>query len=392
MKTFKPCRLVIAGFVALACTAAQSPCGGETSGGRQRASATLASVIPFTGVAPSVVGDATLAVAEWKQGIGCLTNLPAPYACFSSADPTDASNTGLFLAKTGPTTSDPAVDLSAYPAGIDADLAPYAVADLQGVAGSNVADLTELGYDLRKPDSTILGVLAPLAGSHCGVRSPRFNVVTQAADGTTSTHRFYCWNGSSPSDGAIQGWIRLRWTPDMADPAMAPTDTIQSIKIVFDEGLDPAGGPDVFGVAILDNIDVNGILVGTGPAVAPPPGGDGDDDGQGEDEHERSFHFHLNRSHTDRSRISYTDTSAHLKFVSRTGVQNVHTTGPKCVAFDADGAVNRKPGYTATFEVCDLSNAQGTAIGKFSISITGPNGFRYQNSSTMTRGRVSIHG
>lgn len=387
MKIFKPHRLLIAGFVALACTAAQSPCGGQTNGGRfvQRASATVASVIPFTGVAPSVVGDATLAVAEWKQGIGCPTNLPAPYACFSAADPTDASNTGLVLAKTGPTTSDPAVDLSAYPA-IDADLAPYAVADLQGVAGSNVADLTELGYDLRKPDSNLL------AGSHCGLRSPRFNVVTQAADGTTSTHRFYCWVGLSPFAGAIQGWIRLRWTPDLADPAMAQTDTIQSIKIVFDEGQDLEGEPDGFGVAILDNIDVNGILVGTGPAVAPPPGGDVDDDGQGEDEHERSFHFHLNWSHADRSRISYSDTSAHLKFVSGTGAQNLHTTGPKCVAFDADGTVNRKSGYTATFEVCDLSNAQGTAIGKFSISITGPNGFRYQNSSTMTKGRVNIHG
>jgi len=159
VKTFKPHRLLIAGFVGLACAAAQSPCGGQTNGERfvQRSSATVASVIPFTGVAPSVVGDATLAVAEWKQGIGCLTNLPAPYACFSSTDPTDASNTGLSLAKTGPTTSDPVVDLSAYPAGIDADLAPYAVADLQGVAGSNVADLTELGTAIGKFSISITG-------------------------------------------------------------------------------------------------------------------------------------------------------------------------------------------------------------------------------------------
>jgi hypothetical protein len=35
------------------------------------------------------------------------------------------------------------------------------------------------------------------------------------------------------------------------------------IDVVFDEGTDT--GPDFFGAAVLDNIDVNGILGGTGP-------------------------------------------------------------------------------------------------------------------------------
>jgi len=35
---------------------------------------------------------------------------------------------------------------------------------------------------------------------------------------------------------------------------------------VFDEGYDT--GPDNFGVAILDNIDINGVLVGKGPTDA----------------------------------------------------------------------------------------------------------------------------
>lgn len=38
--------------------------------------------------------------------------------------------------------------------------------------------------------------------------------------------------------------------------------TIQSIEIVFDEGQDT--GPDNFGLAVLDNIDVDGVLVGQG--------------------------------------------------------------------------------------------------------------------------------
>jgi hypothetical protein len=39
------------------------------------------------------------------------------------------------------------------------------------------------------------------------------------------------------------------------------------LTIVFDEGQD-TGGPDFFGLAVLDNIDVNGVLVGKGPTDA----------------------------------------------------------------------------------------------------------------------------
>jgi len=38
--------------------------------------------------------------------------------------------------------------------------------------------------------------------------------------------------------------------------------TATGISIVFDEGQDT--GPDNFGLAVLDNIDVNGTLVGQG--------------------------------------------------------------------------------------------------------------------------------
>jgi len=39
-------------------------------------------------------------------------------------------------------------------------------------------------------------------------------------------------------------------------------ETAASVSIVFDEGYDT--GPDNFGLAVLDNIDVNGTLVGAG--------------------------------------------------------------------------------------------------------------------------------
>jgi hypothetical protein len=392
VKNFQSCRLVVAGFAVLACTAAQSPCSGSPRDAVVGVAATrqnglgIASVIPFTGVVPSVVGDPTLAYAEWKKGVGCPTNLAEPYACFASSDPADLLNTGLFLVKTGPTTSDPAVDLSLYPSGVE-DLSPYAAADLQGVTGANVSDLFELGYDLR---NTAIGLFAG-GGSHCGLRSPRFNVVTQGAAGT-STHRFYCYQGVV--DSVNLGWVRLRWTMDQADPPMDPSDTIQSIKIVADEGQDPVGGlPDLFAVSVLDNIDVNGVLVGIGPAATPPPppgGGDDEDDGQGEDHDHNCFHFNGNWSHQEKSRFSYSDKSQKLKFVATSGARDIHSTGPKCVSFVADGKLNRQPGYTATFETCDRSGP--TEMGTFSITITGPGGFHYEKTSSLSKGKLKIRG
>ena len=40
------------------------------------------------------------------------------------------------------------------------------------------------------------------------------------------------------------------------------TGTVKSITIVFDEGTDT--GPDNFGLAVIDNVDVNGVLIGRG--------------------------------------------------------------------------------------------------------------------------------
>jgi hypothetical protein len=51
-------------------------------------------------------------------------------------------------------------------------------------------------------------------------------------------------------------------------PALQPvTGTVLRRQIVFDEGQD-TGGPDNFGAAFLDNIDVNGALVGHGATDA----------------------------------------------------------------------------------------------------------------------------
>lgn len=72
-----------------------------------------------------------------------------------------------------------------------------------------------------------------------------------------------------------QGWLRMRWggaLPLLAFrvPGFNLVDisgkVIKSLSIVFDEGQD--AGPDNFGMAVLDNIDVNGVLAGKGSTDA----------------------------------------------------------------------------------------------------------------------------
>jgi hypothetical protein len=193
--------------------------------------------------------------ASWMTGIGCPTNATttsdgSTFISFTdlacpTGDPKDKQNQGLLLVKTGPTTN-------------------YAAsgAKLLGPGAKGVV-LTELGYDLRKP-------IAPTdpRGSHCGAGAPRFNVVT--SDGVN--HFVGC--NSPPamftSNGSF-GWIRLRWGAAQLAAAfptpILPGSVVSSITIIFDEGQDASGGPDEFGLAVLDNIDVNGTLAGRGPGT-----------------------------------------------------------------------------------------------------------------------------
>jgi hypothetical protein len=116
-------------------------------------------------------------------------------------------------------------------------------ASLKGVKGIT---LTEIGFDIRN-------------GGHCGAGAPRFNV--QATDGFHFLGG--CANATQTPNTPQAGWTRVRidpTNPAQAFPPIAPGAKIISIDIVFDEGVDT--GPDFSGIAVLDNIDVNGVLVG----------------------------------------------------------------------------------------------------------------------------------
>jgi len=216
-----------------------------------------------------------LVQAQWLDGIGCPTNagvsadgstITSHYtdAACTTGDSSDSHNQGLLLVKTGPTPN--------YAA---------AQADISGVSGIH---LTELGYDLRKPRS-----FADASGSHCGAGAPRFDVITS----DNVDHFVGCASPPPLQTATGVGFVRLRWTAAQlvaAFPPILPTDSVKSITIIFDEGQDT--GPDNFGLAVLDNIDINGTLVGQGDNAGNNKGkhkGNGDNDDekdQGENEND----------------------------------------------------------------------------------------------------------
>jgi hypothetical protein len=172
------------------------------------------------------VGAADACGPGYPAGIGPVAAAWEPHEGLPDAG---NSNYALFLQKDAVT-----ADCSAAGAIID------------GVGGIT---LTELGFDVRDD-------------GHCGAGAPRFNVVT--ADSTL--HFLGCAAGplaDTLTDPQGNTWTRKRWgTLDLANPALvfppiAPGSTVLSISIIFDEGTDQGTG-----FTFLDNIDINGTLIG----------------------------------------------------------------------------------------------------------------------------------
>jgi hypothetical protein len=193
----------------------------------------------------------------WLKGLGCPTeanvaDYPATTptrtytdpAC-TTGDPKDKRVEGLLLAKTGPTSN---------------NAEPFA--ELKNL--KNIP-ITELGYDLRKTGNTT----AP-QGSTCSVQAPMFQLQTK-----TDVYYIACNPPPPDSQTAGDGFIRLRWggtVPLMAyKNGSVLTDItgmdFDKIFIVFQDGYEGPTTADSskFGLAVLDNIDVNGTLVGRGP-------------------------------------------------------------------------------------------------------------------------------
>ena len=181
-----------------------------------------------------------IVTSAWLGGMGLPDDGTSPNGASSSAtDP----HLGLLLNKNGPTT-----DCSA------------AGATIRGFRPGT--PVSELGFDYRN-------------GTHCGAGAPRFNITTTAG----FTYFAGCGDGTqtpAPQDPAQ--WTRVRFSNAQIFPA-APTNPpfllgttqVRSLDIVYDEGTDTASpsDPQGVGLAVIDNIDVNGKLITAGKGIAP---------------------------------------------------------------------------------------------------------------------------
>lgn len=116
------------------------------------------------------------------------------------------------------------------------------------IKGEEGLTLTELGFDYRND-------------GHCGAGAPRFNVYTE--DGY---YFFGCTYGvHTPSTEDPLNWTRVRFSDADAVAATGTTPAwpgfgsvvVTDIEVVFDEGTDQGNG-----FIYLDNLDINGMLMG----------------------------------------------------------------------------------------------------------------------------------
>jgi hypothetical protein len=202
------------------------------------------------GCAPSPAGS-NIVTSAWLRGMGLPDNGT------SNVTPMDPPNRdphrGLILSKNGSTS-----DCSA------------AQARILGVAGMKVEVGFTLGFDYRH-------------GSHCTGGSPRFNVSWRLGntDGFSFVGR--CDPQAAPQDPQWGRDTFVNPDPTAYFPPIPLGARIRSIELIFDEGTDASSPDDPMGVglAVVDNININGRFITRGTGIAPD--GD-DDDGRREDE------------------------------------------------------------------------------------------------------------
>ena len=209
--------------------------------------------------APSPAGS-RIVTSAWLGGMGLPDDGTSVNGLAGSAnDP----HMGLLLNKNGPTP-----DCSSSGATIN------------GVKGMIVGPTFALGFDYR-------------LGGHCGAGAGRYNVTYREPSATTDSFSFVggCANDSSPV-GSPQDplqWNRVRFetsNPGESFPVIPVGSRIVSIDITYDEGTDTANNDTQgVGLAVLDNIYIDGKVITRGSGVEPGGGGRENDDHGGHGGH-----------------------------------------------------------------------------------------------------------
>lgn len=188
--------------------------GGGDSGGGSGDDASSGGGLHAWAYAYDPAGTNTVA-ATWMDGTGAASTSTATTAA-------DTRNQGLLLSKTSNASNQ-------AQAGV-------VIRDVEGIS------LTQLGYDIR-------------VGSQCTATSPRFVVVTT----DDVVHKIGCASGTA-QPAPVAGWKRLRFdpaNPAQTVPVIPAGSKVKSIHLVHD------GGPEAgSSIVVLDNIDINGKIIG----------------------------------------------------------------------------------------------------------------------------------
>ena len=206
-----------------------------------------------------------IVTSAWLGGMG-LPDRGGDTALNGVAATKDDPHRGLLLSKNGPSP-----DCSS------------AGARIVGAQGVTVDATFALGFDYRN-------------GGHCGAGAPRFNLTVKPPTGPNTFHFVGgCANGTqtpAPQDPAQ--WTRDRFVltdPAQTFPPVVAGSRIVSLTIIYDEGTDTPSvqDPNGVGLAVVDNIFVNGAFVRTGNGIADGTSGevkrdrDDEDRGKGDD-------------------------------------------------------------------------------------------------------------
>jgi hypothetical protein len=182
------------------------------------------------------------------------------------------SNTTALDLASNPNKRDPHYGLLLNKNGPTADCSSSGVRIL-GVQGMYVDALFTLGFDYRN-------------GGHCSGGAPRFNVVAKPPLGPETFHFIGGCGNSTPTPAPQDPleWTRVRAmtaNPAQAFPPIPPGSRIRSITLIHDEGTDAISlphEPGGVGLAVVDNIYINGKKIRRGTGVMPHPRDDDDGD------------------------------------------------------------------------------------------------------------------